>query len=80
MDLIDDDFEEQTLNETLKTLKKTLEGENKLESNLSIGDNIDLVELKKKINQSMEINVDCCKCKLCGKVTTGRNRKQQTSH
>lgn len=65
--------QEQTLDETLKTFKKALKAEN------YIGDDVNLVELDKKIQESMEMDLDCYKCKICGKVTKGRNRKQQMS-
>ena len=71
--------EEQTLNETLKSFQKALKAENNIVSKISLGDDVNLVELDKKIHESMEIDFDCYKCKICGKVTTGRNRKQQMS-
>ena len=47
-----------------------------LVSKISFDGNIDLPELDQKIQEMTETDGDKCICRQCGKVTTGRNRKQ----
>ena len=47
---------------------------------VSFNGNMDLKELEQKIQEMTETDGDKCICRLCGKVTTGRNRKQDLAN
>ena len=47
-----------------------------LVSKMSFDGNMDLLELEQKIQEMTETDNDKLICRLCGKVTTGRNKKQ----
>ena len=45
-------------------------------SRVILNGNMDLQELEQKIQEMTETDGDKCICRFCGKVTTGRNKKQ----
>ena len=53
-----------------------LKHKNELTSELSVLGSVDIQALDEKIKELTEVIGDRCKCKICGKETSGRNRKQ----
>ena len=49
-------------------------------SKISYNGNMDLPELEQKIQEMTQTDGDKCICKHCGKVTIGRNRKQDLAN
>ena len=49
-------------------------------SKMSLNGNMDLEELEQKIQEMTQIEGDKCICKHCGKVASGRNRKQDLAN
>ena len=47
---------------------------------MSLNGNMNLAELEQKIQEMTEIDGDKCICRQCGKVTSGRNRKQDLAN
>ena len=60
----------------ISILNQGLNYENESTSQFSVAGAVDIRALDEKIRELTEMVGDRCKCKICGKVSSGRNRRQ----